>query len=152
MEDETLPTERDFDPHAGGLDEQRAWKDFGGLALEQARAKFFGDPWIYQEDFMFMGGKAFAYYYPIIEEYLKSVPEGLNHHDHCAWVLSYGIAYHFDGEDLPHVRHLAARIIALADFVRRNINRFGYDDEERTRVAHGWSELVRRVSSVQESK
>lgn len=26
----------------------------------------------YQEDFMFMGGKAFAFYFPVVEKYLRS--------------------------------------------------------------------------------
>lgn len=148
MSDEKLPTERDFDPWNGCLDAQHAWQYFGGLTLEEARLKFLENPTYYQEDFMFMGGKAFSFYFPIIEEYLKSVPEGVHDHDHEAWILSCGIKVQFAGSDLPHVRHLIPRVNALADFVQCNIGRFGYDAEERKRVAEGWTELVRHINSL----
>jgi hypothetical protein len=57
-----LPTETDFDPYQGDLDAQCAWKNFGGLTLGEAFVKFEESPETYQEDFMFMGGKAFARY------------------------------------------------------------------------------------------
>ena len=143
-----LPSERDFDPYVGDLDAQHAWKQFGGLTLEQARSKFLENPMFYQEDFMFMGGKAFAYYFPVIEDYLKSVPEGTNDHDHEAWILSCGISAHFQGRDLPHVDHLIPRVLALADIVLGNIDRFGDSQVERNRVAGGWSDLVRQVREI----
>ena len=146
-----LPTERDFDPYIGDLDGQHAWKTFGGLSLEHAREKFLENPMCYQEDFMFMGGKAFAFYFPVVEGYLKSVPAGFNDHDHEAWILSRGIKAQFQGVDLAHVRHLIARVLALADFVQGNIERFGYDAGERNRVAGGWSDLVWHLKSLDAS-
>ena len=145
MDEEPLPTERDFDPLSGGLDEQIAWENFGGLALEQALARFVENPDYYQEDFMFMGGKAFAFYFPVVERYLWSVPDGPQEHDHCAWILSHCIKAHFQGRDLPDVRHLVPRVVALANFVMKNIARFGRDDAERSLVAEAWVELVQRV-------
>ena len=38
-----LPTERDFAP-SGALDEQCAWRHFGGLTLEEAYGKFASAP------------------------------------------------------------------------------------------------------------
>jgi hypothetical protein len=64
-----LPTERDFDPWHGNLDAQCAWRHFGGLTLDQAHARFRENPLGYQEDFMFMGPVAFAFYFPVIEDY-----------------------------------------------------------------------------------
>ena len=65
-----LPGERDFDPDAGDLDAQVAWKHFGGLTLSEAYQRFQEDPEKHTEDFMYMGGKAFAYYFPVLERYL----------------------------------------------------------------------------------
>ncbi len=69
-----LPTEQHFDPYGGDLDAQCAWRNFGGLTIEEAKVKFCEHPEIHQEDFMFMGGKAFAYYYPVIDSYLRETP------------------------------------------------------------------------------
>ncbi len=145
-----LPTERDFDPFRGDLDAQCAWKNFGGLSIDQAKAKFCENPLNYQEDFMWMGGKAFAYYFPVIEDYLRSATD-VDDDDHEAWILSHCIQMQFDESNLSHVRHLAAQVIDLADFVRDNIRRFGADDNERKHVADAWAELVRHIRTVVES-
>ena len=46
-------------------------------------------PEIYQEDFMFMGGKAFAYYYSVIDSYLRETPwlPTEDRDDREAWIL-----------------------------------------------------------------
>ena len=97
---------------------------------------------------MFMGGRAFAYYFPVIEDYLRTAPDVDVDDDHEAWILAHCIATQFDGDNLAHVRHLTARVIDLADFVRANIRRFGADDNERQRVANAWAELVHQVVTV----
>jgi hypothetical protein len=148
MRKEQLPIESDFYTHNGDLDGKHAWECFGGLTLEQAREQFLGNPEFHQEDFMFMGGKAFAYYFPVIEGYLKSVAVGESTSDYQMWILSHAIRNHFDGVDLPYVRYLIPRVLALAEWVLGNnvrINR--YDCEERERVADGWEGLVRHIKS-----
>lgn len=69
---ELLPNESDFDPRGGGLDEQSAWRHFGGLTLDEAREKLSENSLYYQEDFMFMGPRAFRYYVPAIINYIQS--------------------------------------------------------------------------------
>ncbi|MEM9646820.1 MAG: hypothetical protein AAF989_17650, partial [Planctomycetota bacterium] len=66
-----LPSEHDFDPHQGDLDAQYAWKHFGALTLEEAFRRFRENPEIYQEDFMHMGGRAFAFYFPVLDCFLR---------------------------------------------------------------------------------
>ena len=96
----------------------------------------------YQEDFMFMGGKAFAFYFPVVEKYLRTVPEvNEDGSDHEAWILAKCILNQFSGNNVRPI-HLKDRIIAHADFVRGNLQRFGYDNAEWQRVADAWSELV----------
>ena len=149
MRQEELPTESDFYTDGLDLDGQHAWKCFGGLTLEQAREKFLENPMGYQEDFMFMGGKAFSFYFPVIEEYSKSVYAADPIGERGVWILSFGIKNHFDGVDLSYVRHLIPRVLSLADFVLSNNLRLNrYDCEERERVAEGWEDLVRHIKAI----
>ena len=67
---EQRPTMADFDPYDGCLDALNAWKNFGGLSRTKAYERFCESPGSFQEDFMFMGGVAFAYYYPVLEQYI----------------------------------------------------------------------------------
>lgn len=97
---------------------------------------------------MFMGGRAFAYYYPVIDAYLRSIPDIESCDDHQACILAHGIKQQFESENLPHVRHLAPRVIELANFVTENSRRFGNDDEERRRVTDAWTALVRHLNAV----
>ncbi len=143
--DDSLPTEADFDPVGCDLDAQSAWQHFGGLTLEAAKVRFRENPMYYQEDFMFMGGKAFAYYFPVIEEFLLGAPDVEDDEDHESWILAHCIKAQFDWNTAEHVRHLTTRIVELANFVRNNIRRFGVDDNERQRVAEAWTELVAHV-------
>jgi hypothetical protein len=151
---ESLPTKNDFNPwgpHA--LDAERAWGNFGGLTLPDANAKFRKRPEIYQEDFMFMGGKAFAFYFPVIESYLREVPDETNEgDDHEAWILAKCIEQQFDGESVQHVLHLADRVMTLSHFVRENVRRFGYDEADRSRIRDAWRELEERVQFLRQTR
>ena len=92
---------------------------------------------------MFMGGRAFAYYFAVIEKYLRSAPEiNCDGDDREVWIFAKCIESQFDGDQLPHVEHLRERAIALSDFVRGNLQRFGDDDAERQKIRDAWSELV----------
>ncbi len=99
---------------------------------------------------MFMGVRAFAYYFPVIEDYLRTVPDAESDDDHEAWVLARCIQAQFVDDNLTHVRHLGPRVIQLAAFVRENLRRFGADEGERQRVADAWAELVRHVEASDE--
>jgi hypothetical protein len=146
-----LPTERDFVPHDEDLDAQCAWQNFGGLTLDEANRKFREAPESYQEDFMFMGGKAFAFYYPVIDGFLRETPEipEDERYDRRAWILAHCIANQFERSTLPHVRHLKNEILDLAGFVRRNIALFGESGDELD-VDVAWEQLERRLGDLEE--
>ncbi len=124
-----LPTKKDFNPWGpDALDAEYAWRMFGGLTLSEARAKFLDRPDSRQEDFMFMGGKAFSYYFPVIEEYLRETPEKEPEgDDRQSWILAKCILNQFRMSTSDHMAHLAPRIISLSQFVRDNLQRFGDD-------------------------
>ena len=146
-----LPTKADFDPW-GDLDAQWAWRNFGGLTLDEAHARFRENPLNYQEDFMFMGPRAFAYYFPVIEQYLRNVPVNENEHDHQAWILAHAIKHQFDPAQVDSIKNLAPAVMDLADYVQAEIVRFGAEPFEQERVADAWSELVAHLKAVLPAK
>ena len=137
-----LPTEQDFDPHGGDLDAQCAWKNFGGLTVDAAAKKFRENPGYYQEDFMFMGGKAFAFYFPVIEDYLRDLSDQYDGDDRQSWILAHCIKAQFDCSTENYIRRLAPRLKALSQFVRQNVDRFGDDADDQRRIADAWLELT----------
>ena len=145
---DALPTERDFDPFGGCLDARYAWKMFGGLTLDQARAVFREDPLNRQEDFMFMGGRAFAYYFPVVEDHLRGVADG-SYYDRQARILARCIELQFSNSPLePGVLRLAPRVLALADHVRGHLEGFASDEDERRKIAEAWDETAKTVESA----
>jgi hypothetical protein len=149
QEEPPLPTEGDFDPYGGDLDAQCAWRNFGGLTLDEATNKFRERPEIYQEDFMFMGGRAFAFYFPVIESYLRDVQdENDDGDDHESWILARCIKNQFDAKTALHVLHLSHRVMALSQYIRQNIVRYGYDADEQRQIADAWVELENHVETM----
>ena len=142
-----LPTEEDFGPWLGHLDVQVAWKRFGGLTIDEATALFRENPVVFQESFMYMGGKAFAYYFPVIENYLKSVPDADHDWDHESWIIAHDIRAQFERDSLTHVQDLTPRVIELALFFQKNLRRFGATEKEREKVAKAWTDLLDHVNT-----
>jgi hypothetical protein len=66
-----LPTEDEINVH-NSLDERAASEHFLNQTLEQAEALFRDNSAYYQEDLMWMGPKAFAFYLQAAINYLKS--------------------------------------------------------------------------------
>jgi hypothetical protein len=145
-----LPTEHDFDPYGGDLDAQCAWKDFGGLTLDEARRKFEENPDYYQEAFAFMGGKAFAYYYPVIDGYLRETSPAADNcgDDRQVWILAYCIGSQFQVNTMPYVRPLKQQVLDLAAFVLQNLDRFAEDTHEQRRIDAAWRELEALVRKI----
>jgi hypothetical protein len=146
-----LPREPDFDQYNGDLDAQHAWKQFGGLTLEQAHKKFAENPIFYQEDFMFMGGTAFAYYFPVLENHLQSAHDIAPYGDHESWIIALCIQTQFEGDNLPRVQPLAPRVLALAEFVQNNISRLGIGQIEQQHVSEAWTKMVRHVEAAMQT-
>lgn len=142
-----LPSLADFVPHKGNLDEQCAWKNFGGLTLEEAYAKFCQMPEVYQEDFMFMGARAFHYYFPVVDEYLRS-RTACDERDDCeADILGSCVAAQFDWEGAQLSDALRDRIKELCGFVLRNLSRFAWSVEDQGRIKKSWLEVEHRLHS-----
>ena len=127
-------------PH-GSLDEQGAWKQFGGLSRAEAFQRFIENPIHYQEDFMWMGPKAFAYYFPVIERFLFEFELAPDNDDAQAWILGCDVMMQFSSTKPDCLKHLVPRIHDLACWVKANVHRFSYDQHEHHRIANKWVRL-----------
>lgn len=64
---------KDFGAEGCSLDEGEAWRNFGGLSLEEAYQVFADNVVSRMEDFVWMGYEAFRYYFPVLDRYLRSI-------------------------------------------------------------------------------
>jgi hypothetical protein len=143
-----LPTEADFDPAAGCLDARGAWKHFGGLSLQQAYDLFVTNPLRYQEDFMFMGSRAFEYYLPVIDRYLREVTGGEDSDGCQAAILGSGVLAQCDWRDSALLTTTVAEIKELSAFVRANLARFSSEPEEQSRIDEEWKLVDERAAQM----
>lgn len=133
-----LPSEADSDPLGGCLDAQCGWRNFGGLTLEDAYAKFCEVPERLQEDFMFMGCRAFHFYFPVIDEYLKIATSTGEWHDCQVRVLAECIALQFDWRGATISPELRDRISQLCTFVRAHLDRYTELPEDQKEIDLAW--------------
>lgn len=137
-----LPGFTDFVPLDGDLDALHAWKNFGGLSLDQAHQLFMENPDCYWEDFMFMGPAALDYYLPVIDRYLRdyrSAVEDDDDDDGCAWILGAAMVSHLENSKVrPIATGTAMEIAELAAFMIREIDRFAVTPPGQTRILEPW--------------
>jgi len=140
-----LPKRSDFFVSEDDLDGRTAWEHFGQLNLPQAYERFCEHPMHYQEDFMFMGGKAFAFYFPVIERYLFECSP--TDEDDCeAWIIAEGIKIQLNSPTAEAVRPLRDRLLSLADHVLSKLDQL--TATEQARVQDAWAELKSALKSV----
>ena len=145
-----LPAQLDFCRELGG-DAGYAWRNIGGLSLEDAYQKFLEDPESHQEDFMWMFPRAFEYYYPVVDRYLRSanVSDVYYHFDDgCqAWIFGCCLESQFhwaDGSRPPD--YVVSEIRALAQFVRDHLHHYSPDPGEQKRIDSCWVKLQETLS------
>jgi len=89
---------------------------------------------------MFMGPVAFAYYFPVLDKYIRGVPDGNDFDDSEAWIIAKGITRQLHPSTADEVIHLADSISDLSNYVCDNIKRFG-DNADQKRVLLAWREV-----------
>ncbi len=142
-----LPSRDDFDPGEGCLDALTAWQNFGGLIRTEAFDKFCSSPAVYQEDFMFMGTVAFAFYFPIVERYVFQASADDDGEVEAIWILAHCIIQQLSYPTDHHVLDLRARIVILTQHVRGNLSKFCIGPSEQTRLDEAWRQLGERLGS-----
>lgn len=147
---DSLPSELDFDPHAGDLDAQCAWRNFGGLTLDDACEKFDEAPEVYQEDFMFMGGRAFAFYYPVIDQFLRksALIPAVQRGDRQAWILPQCIRHQFEWNPHQSVLELRESVLELCRFMSENLGVFEDDWWDVQDIEVQWCRLEKFLRTL----
>lgn len=137
----SIPTEQDFDPFGGDLDAQCAWRNFGGLSIAEALEKFREHPICYQEDFMFMGGRAFLFYFTVLDRYIREF--GLTEHDDDsqAAIIGLGIAAQFSWPTAHLLVPLQGAVSSLADYVCSHPDSLAADPDEQRRIVRDWQQV-----------
>lgn len=145
-----IPTEHDFFSEPRG-DAEYAWEVFGGLSLDVAFDRYLELPDSYQEAFMWMVPRAFEYYFPVVDRYLRGVDVRIEDHpwdDGCeAWILGCAIELQFHGKDgscLPD--YMIGEISELSAYVRSSLDRYSEDPDERLRIDRKWQKLESTLS------
>ena len=137
-----LPTARDFDPLGCDLDAQSAWKHFGRLTIQAAYDLFLSNPVYYEEDFMFMGSKAFEYYLPVIDRYLREISYEDEMDDCEAAILGSGVVAQFQSSLSEQT---VKEIEELCSFVRANLHRYAESEGEQKRIDSKWEKVALNI-------
>ena len=134
-----LPTVKDF---GGCLDAKAAWKHFGGLDLNSAYKLFCENPLCYQEDFMFMETKAFEFYFPVIDRFLREKITNDLFDDSEAWILGEAILSQLE---FIVSRGLLEKISSLSNYVRSHLSQYSSLPAEQEEIDDAWLKIEQRV-------
>lgn len=121
---DSIPSLGDFLEDHGCLDAHEAWKNFGGLTLNEAYEKLWSRPEIYLGDFAHMGERAFAHYFEVLERFVRNVikakdEEGYEQLSPIRDVIWFHFAQPFDEE--VHKQRVRARDQADGGRLRRSV-------------------------------
>lgn len=146
-----LPTYEEFVQSPDALDAKYAWKHFGGLTLDQAAARFEEDPLVYCEDLMFMGWKAFVFYFPVVDQFLRKTAQIdiEEREDRHSWILARAIENQFTGTRAEFVRQLRQPVLQLCNFMLSNLDLFTNDGWDVTQIEQAWQELQQLVAHLE---
>ena len=97
---------------------------------------------------MFMGPRAFSYYFPVIDRYLRDVhgedPDG----DCYAGILGTAIASQLAEPAQPTIRSIAGEVADLASHVIGNPDRYTPDDRMQQRTHRVWFKVAELAASL----
>jgi len=143
-----VPSEADFDPWRGNLDAQCAWRNFGELSLKQAYELFMTAPQNYQEDFMFMGPVAFAYYFPVIDRYIREVT-GSGDGDHTeVSILGSAVAGQLEWNGAGFGDERVGEIEDLAAYILANVSQYSMAEKDQRRIRREWAGVESKVAAL----
>jgi hypothetical protein len=144
----SLPTEQDFDPFGGDLDAQHAWRSFGGLSIAEAVTLLRQNPIHYQEDFMFMGGRAFVFYFPVLDTFLREFRLTEHEDDSQAAIIGSCVAAQFGWPTASHLAPIHSAIRSLADYVCSHTDLLAAEADEQRRIARDWQAVYSVLDSA----
>lgn len=97
-----------------------------------------------------MGGRAFDYYYPVIDRFLRDtlLLSGDEIDDRQSWILPQCIRYQFEGKNLPYVRNRKREILELCDFMLSNIRVFAWAWDPPSEIESQWTQLRSHLQNL----
>ena len=104
------------------------------------------NPLCYQEDFMFMGSRAFEYYLPVIDRYLRECSGDDESDDSEAAIIGSGVAAQFDWNDSHLSKQAVTEIESLTVFVRANLSRYSPSPKAQRRIERAWSQVGEKIA------
>lgn len=140
----TIPKVEDFvctPKPEDDLDGFSAWRNFGGMTVDEAYRKFCENSLCYQEDFMWMGDAAFVFYFPVLDRYIRE-KEPEDKFDCVTHILGHCIGMHIS-EKHPLVRPIYDQIVKLCDYVLTGLKNVADDDNR--------SHSVKEIQTVWEA-
>jgi hypothetical protein len=149
---EPLPSEHDFDPFGGDLDAQSAWRSFGGRTLSDAYEVFLSNPLHYQEYFMFMGCRAFDYYFPVIDKYLREIRYEDDRDDCEAAILGHGVKAQFSWNGAVLLDQLLQEIESLSEIVRSRLTEYAASEDKQNRIGSVWTEVDQELARYRNNR
>jgi hypothetical protein len=120
----SIPTQEDINPIPENLDGQRAVRNFLGKTRDQGVSEFAGHGMSYQEDLMFMGSRAFCFYFPAAVDYIAS-SQGSTDGDVASCLVS--VVEHRLEYDAPEIRDAFPHILRFADHLLAHYDGFALD-------------------------
>lgn len=145
----SFPTEIDFDRLPSVLESKAAWSHFGGLSISAALALFRDNPLYYQEDFMFMGRRAFVYYFPVLDLYLREFRVSEDEDESVAAIIGSGIIAQIESSSDSCLVPIHPAIRSLADYVCSHSKFLAEDPDEQARIIKHWRPIYSALESVQ---
>lgn len=143
----SFPDEADFDPFGGCLDAQRAWRHFGGLNIAASLQLFRRNPIHYQKDFMFMGGGAFVFYFPVLDTFLREFHLTETKDDTAVAMTGSCVAAQFQWATASHLPPIHSAIRSLADYVCEHTELLASDPDEQRRIHRNWQPVYSALDS-----
>ena len=96
---------------------------------------------------MFMGVCAFAYYYPVIDRFLRKSVElsDDDRGDRHSWILPQCNKNQFERRNHAAIDHLRSPVLDLCDFMLNNMQYFASDWEDPSEIEKQWQSLRESV-------
>ncbi len=139
------PTEEQLNPVPEDLDGQVVVKHLLGKNIEGAVTLLEENSAHYQEDYTWMGAKAFCYYCPALVRYLRS-SKATND-----YLFAYGMLGTFRHRLTHEGVLIAPAILVIEEFcvvVETESERFGFDDDYAKRARCRIAELKAKINSL----
>ena len=86
-----------------------------------------------------MGDKAFQFYFPVLDRYLRGVIP-VSEYDYVpVWIIASDIKWHVD--ESPNAESLYEPILSLCDYVISHITEFKLLEDDQRDTEEAWREL-----------